>query len=56
MARSLTLDEMAARIGTSREIICRTLYRFADKGFIDVTRTEFQLTDRDGLSQVAEKY
>lgn len=56
MVRSLTLDEMAARVGTSREIICRTLYRFADKGFIDVTRTEFLLTNREGLSRVAEVY
>jgi CRP/FNR family transcriptional regulator, cyclic AMP receptor protein len=55
MARFLTLDEMAARVSTSREIVCRTLYRFADQGFIDVTRTEFLLTDRDGLAGVADK-
>lgn len=54
MARFLTLDEMASRVGTSREIICRTLYRFADQGFIDVTRTEFLLTDREGLSKMAD--
>ena len=52
--RSLTLDEMAARIGTTREMVCRALYRFADKKLIDVTRTEFVLTDKVGLSQMAE--
>src|SRR5512137_1775255 len=52
--RSLTLDEMAARIGTTREMVCRALYRFADKKLIDVTRTEFVLTDKDGLRQLTE--
>jgi hypothetical protein len=46
----LTLDDMATRIGTTREMVCRVLYRFADKKLINVTRTEFVLTDRDGLS------
>jgi CRP-like cAMP-binding protein len=51
--RSLTLDEMAARVGTTREMVCRALYRFADKKLIEVTRTEFVLTDKDGLRRVA---
>lgn len=52
IGRSLTLDEMAARVGTTREVVCRVLYRFADKKLINVTRTEFVLTDREGLSQL----
>jgi CRP-like cAMP-binding protein len=51
--RTLTLDEMAARIGTTREMVCRALYRFADKKLIDVTKTEFVLTDKKGLSRIA---
>lgn len=51
--RSLTLDEMASRVGTTREMVCRALYRFAGKGLINVTRTEFVLTDREGLSRLA---
>jgi CRP-like cAMP-binding protein len=54
IGRRLTLDEMAARIGTTREMVCRALYRFADKKLIDVTRTEFVLTDKDGLRQITE--
>ena len=54
IARHLTLDEMAARIGTTREMVCRALYRFADKKLIDVTRTEFALTNKDGLERLAE--
>jgi CRP-like cAMP-binding protein len=54
IARHLTLDEMAARVGTTREMICRVLYRFADKNLIDVKRTEFVLMDKVGLSRIAE--
>jgi len=39
--RLLTLGEMAARIGTTREMVCRVLYRFADKNLINVARAEF---------------
>lgn len=54
ITRHLTLDEMAARVGTTREMVCRALYRFAGKKLIDVTRTEFVLTDKDGLARAAE--
>lgn len=54
IGRRMTLDEMAARVGTTREMVCRALYRFADKNLIDVTRTEFVLTDKDGLRAVSE--
>jgi CRP-like cAMP-binding protein len=52
--RSLTLDEMAVRIGTTREMVCRVLYRFADKKLINVTRTEFMLTNRPGLARLVD--
>jgi len=45
-ARHLTLDEMAARVGTTREMVCRILYRFAEQGAIQINRTEFIFTDR----------
>jgi len=49
VAREFTLDEMAARIGTTREVVCRYLYRFAAIGAIDINRTEFKIIDRDFL-------
>jgi CRP/FNR family transcriptional regulator, cyclic AMP receptor protein len=55
MARSLTLDEMAARIGTTREMVCRALYKFSDENLIEVNRTEFALINREGLSRLAEQ-
>lgn len=51
--RDLTLDEMAARIGTTREMVCRILYRFSDDDLIEITRTEFTLSDTAGLAQLA---
>lgn len=50
--RSLTLDQMAAHIGTTREMVCRLLYRFSDQKLIHITRTEFTLNNRPGLSQL----
>ena len=54
ISRHLTLDEMASRIGSTREMVCRALYSFSDKNLIDVTRTEFVLTNRDGLARLLE--
>lgn len=54
LSRSLTLDEMAARIGSTREMVCRFLHRFADDGIIDITRTEFRIADLDRLSALSK--
>jgi CRP-like cAMP-binding protein len=51
--RTLTLDDIAARIGTTREVACRSLYYLADRKIIDVTRTELVLIDRESLIQLA---
>lgn len=53
LRRTLTLDDIAAHVGSTREEVCRALYQFADKNLIDITRTEFSLIDRDGLSRMA---
>ena len=52
--RHLTLDEMASRVGTTREMVCRILYRFAEAGAIQINRTEFVFTDRDLLDDFAQ--
>lgn len=49
--RRLTLDEMASRVGTTREMVCRILYRFAEAGAIQINRTEFVFTDRAILEE-----
>jgi CRP/FNR family transcriptional regulator len=55
VARYLTLDEMAARIGTTREMVCRVLYQFSDQELIEVTRTEFMLLNKADLHKLAEQ-
>jgi CRP/FNR family transcriptional regulator len=49
--RHLTLDEMASRVGTTREIVCRILYRFAEQGAIQINRTEFMFLNRNLLEE-----
>ncbi len=55
LSRDLTLDDMAARIGSTREMVCRHLYHFADKGAIQINRTEFKITDQGLLQHFAGK-
>ena len=53
VSRNLTLEEMAAHIGTTREMVCRALHKFSNQGLIDITRTEFLFRDREGLNRLA---
>jgi CRP-like cAMP-binding protein len=53
--RNLTLDEMAARIGTSREMVCRLLHKFSNDGLINITRTEFMIKDLAALAGMSEE-
>jgi CRP/FNR family transcriptional regulator len=53
VARDMTLDEMAARIGSTREMVCRHLYHFADQGVIQINRTEFKILDQGLLKDMA---
>ena len=53
--RELTLDEMASRIGTTREMVCRHLYRLAEWGAIDVSRTQLRIENRTLLEKKAGK-
>jgi CRP-like cAMP-binding protein len=55
VARDLTLDEMAAHIGSTREVVCRFLHRFASDGLIDITRTEFTIHDRARLEEMSRQ-
>jgi CRP-like cAMP-binding protein len=54
IARDMTLDEMAARIGSTREMVCRVLYQLADQGAIQINRTEFTIENSEVLAEIAE--
>lgn len=51
--RNLSLDQMADTVGTTRELVSRTLHRFADEGLIRVNRVEFAFLDREKLESLA---
>ena len=53
VTRDMTLDEMAARIGSTREMVCRHLYHFADQGAIQINRTEFMISNQEILLELA---
>jgi len=53
--RNLTLDDIAARTGTTREMVCRLMQQFASQGLIEITRTEYSITNRARLNQLATR-
>lgn len=55
ISRDLTLDDMGARIGTTREMVCKILYQFSDNDIIDIRRTELKINDRASLKKIASK-
>ncbi len=52
-ARDLTLDQMANTIGTTRELVSKTLHQFANDGMIEISRVEFTLMDKNRLKKMA---
>jgi CRP/FNR family transcriptional regulator len=54
ISRDLTLDDMGARIGTTREMVCKILYNFSDQEIIDIERTQFKINDYKKLEALAK--
>ena len=50
--RDLTLDEMAHTVGSTRELVSKTLHQFAGEGMIEISRVEITFTDRNKLEQL----
>lgn len=50
-----TQDEMAARLGTVRDVVGRTLRAFADAGWVRMDRQRIVLLDREGLQAEADR-
>ncbi len=53
--RDLTLDEMAQTIGTTRELVSKTLHQFAGEGMIEISRVEITFTDRGKLEELIDE-
>lgn len=50
--RDLTLDQIASRVATSPEVVCRTLYQLQKGGLLQVTRASITLHDRAALERL----
>ena len=55
VAKQWTQEEIAAHLGTVRDVVGRTLRSFADEGLIRLERQRIVLLDRDGLEAEAER-
>lgn len=53
--RDITLDELAAEVGTTRELISKILNDFAREGIINITRGYIVFKNKDKLEEIAEK-
>lgn len=53
--RDLTLEEMAAMVASSPEVICRTLYQFQSDGFLTVNRASITLHNRQALEDLVSR-
>ena len=53
-SQMLTQTEMAARLGTVREVVGRALRELAEEGLISIERQRIVVKDREGLAAVAE--
>ncbi len=49
-----THHDLAAELGTAREVVSRQLQEFRRRGWVSVSRGEIQLTDLKGLKTLAE--
>jgi len=50
----ITHQEIAAELGSSREVISRLLEDLAERGFVRVARGEIEVEDADGLQSLAQ--
>jgi CRP/FNR family cyclic AMP-dependent transcriptional regulator len=55
VARRWTQEEIAAHLGTVRDMVGRTLRAFADAGLVRMERQRIVLLDRDGLEGEAQR-
>jgi len=55
VTRRWTQEEIAAHLGTVRDMVGRTLRAFADAGLVRIERQRIVLLDRDGLEAEAQR-
>ncbi len=51
----LSHDEVAAHLGTAREVVTRLLQQFSDLGLISLSRKRIEVNDLEGLKKLREE-
>lgn len=54
LERNLTLNDLAATVAATPEVVCRLLYQFQEDGILDVTRASIHINDMDALRNIQE--
>ncbi|MFU8773458.1 MAG: helix-turn-helix domain-containing protein [Anaerolineales bacterium] len=54
MERDITLGELASRLATSQEVVCRVLYQFQSEGILEVNRASISIQDLTALNRLVE--
>ncbi|MBE0410920.1 MAG: Crp/Fnr family transcriptional regulator [Anaerolineales bacterium] len=52
--RDITLGELASRLATSQEVVCRVLYQFQSEGILEVNRASISIQDLTALNRLVE--
>lgn len=52
--RTFTLNDLAASVAASPEVVCRLLYQFQEDGVLEITRASIHIKDRDALERAKE--
>ena len=53
--RDFTLNDLAARVAATPEVVCRVLYKFQEDGILEVTRASIHIQDIDALENARGK-
>jgi CRP-like cAMP-binding protein len=52
--RDMTLNEIAAMVASSPEVVCRLLHHFQNDGILEITRAQITLHNSDALEKLLE--
>ncbi len=53
IVRNLSLEEIGAMVGTTPIMVCKHISRFSEAGYISVSRSEFELSNKAALEEIA---
>ncbi len=52
--RTFTLNDLAASVAVSPEVVCRLLYQFQEDDVLEVTRASIHIKDRQALERAKD--